>query len=350
MAKKMRAIVVSRPRGPLEVVERDIPEPTAGTVRIKVEACGVCHSDVVVVDGLIPGIQYPRIPGHEVVGTIDSLGPGVTDLLRGQRVGVGWNGGYDGRCDACRRGELQSCRLGLVTGVSSDGGYAEYMIARAEAVARFPEGLSGPDTAPMLCAGLTTFNALRNSGARAGDLVAILGVGGLGHLGVQFASKMGFRAVAIARGKETERLAAELGASARCRRRAHEARGCQGHSLHGDERGGDERRHRRPLDRWDAARHWRSARTDPGVGLESRQRRAIDQGLVRRNIDRLGRHARLRKASRRAIDERALPDGPRRRGLREDDERQGSLSRCPHDGLAMDRCWTVASPFSQRVA
>jgi D-arabinose 1-dehydrogenase-like Zn-dependent alcohol dehydrogenase len=214
MAKKMRAIVVSRPRGPLEVVERDIPEPTAGTVRIKVEACGVCHSDVVVVDGLIPGIQYPRIPGHEVVGTIDSLGPGVTDLLRGQRVGVGWNGGYDGRCDACRRGELQSCRLGLVTGVSSDGGYAEYMIARAEAVARFPEGLSGPDTAPMLCAGLTTFNALRNSGARAGDLVAILGVGGLGHLGVQFASKMGFRAVAIARGKETERLAAELGASA----------------------------------------------------------------------------------------------------------------------------------------
>ncbi len=214
MPRKMRAIVVARPRGLLELVERDVPEPSAGTVRIKVEACGICHSDVVVVDGLVPGIQYPRIPGHEVVGTIDAIGSGVTDFAPGQRVGVGWNGGYDGRCDACRRGQLQSCRLGLVTGASSDGGYAEYMIARAEAVARFPEGLSGPDTAPMLCAGLTTFNALRNSGARAGDLVAVLGIGGLGHLGVQFAAKMGFRTVAIARGKETETLATRLGASA----------------------------------------------------------------------------------------------------------------------------------------
>ena len=202
------------PERAAELVERDVPEPSAGTVRIKVEACGICHSDVVVVDGLVPGIQYPRIPGHEVVGTIDAIGSGVTDFAPGQRVGVGWNGGYDGRCDACRRGQLQSCRLGLVTGASSDGGYAEYMIARAEAVARFPEGLSGPDTAPMLCAGLTTFNALRNSGARAGDLVAVLGIGGLGHLGVQFAAKMGFRTVAIARGKETETLATRLGASA----------------------------------------------------------------------------------------------------------------------------------------
>jgi len=213
MPKKMRAVQVSRPKGPLELVERDVPEPGSGTVRIKVEACGICHSDVVVVDGLLPGIEYPRIPGHEVVGTIDAIGSGVTDLAPGQRVGVGWNGGYDGRCDACRRGDFPSCRLGLVTGISSDGGYAEYMIARAEAVARFPAGLSGPDAAPLLCAGVTTFNALRNSGARAGDVVAILGIGGLGHLGVQFAARMGFFTVAIARSKETERLAQELGAS-----------------------------------------------------------------------------------------------------------------------------------------
>jgi alcohol dehydrogenase/propanol-preferring alcohol dehydrogenase len=214
MPKKMRAIQVSRPKGPLELVERDVPEPASGTVRIKVEACGVCHSDVVTVEGVIPGIQYPRVPGHEVVGTIDAMGSGVTDLALGQRVGVGWNGGYDGRCEACRRGDFPACRLGLVTGVTSDGGYAEYMIARAEAVARFPNGMSGANSAPMLCAGVTTFNALRNSGARAGDLVAVLGIGGLGHLGLQFASKMGFRTIAIARGKDPEPLAMKLGATA----------------------------------------------------------------------------------------------------------------------------------------
>src|SRR5690348_5909585 len=178
---KMRAFQVSRPKGSLELVERDIPEPAAGTVRIKVDACGVCHSDAVTVEGLLPGIEYPRIPGHEVVGTIDAIGAGVTDLAPGQRVGVGWNGGYDGRCDACRRGDFFACRLGLVTGISSDGGYAEYMIARAEAVARFPAGMSGADAAPLLCAGVTTFNALRNTHARPGDVVAVLGIGGLGH-------------------------------------------------------------------------------------------------------------------------------------------------------------------------
>jgi D-arabinose 1-dehydrogenase-like Zn-dependent alcohol dehydrogenase len=213
MPKKMRAIQVSRPKGPLELVERDVPEPVAGTVRIKVEACGVCHSDVVVVEGMLPGIQYPRVPGHEVIGTVDAMGPGVTDLELGQRVGVGWNAGYDGRCDACRRGDFPACRLGLITGLSSDGGYADYMIARAEAVARVPAGMSGSDVAPLLCAGVTTFNALRNSSARAGDLVAVLGIGGLGHLGVQFAAKMGFRTVAIARSKEAEPLAMKLGAS-----------------------------------------------------------------------------------------------------------------------------------------
>jgi D-arabinose 1-dehydrogenase-like Zn-dependent alcohol dehydrogenase len=209
----MRAIQVSRPKGPLELVERDIPEPAAGTVRIKVEACGVCHSDALTVEGLIP-IEYPRIPGHEVIGTIDAIGTGVSDFSLGQRVGVGWNGGYDGRCNACRRGNFESCRLNLVTGASSDGGYAEYMIARAEGLARVPSDISGPDSAPLLCAGVTTFNALRNSGARPGDVVAVLGIGGLGHLGVQFAAKMGFFTVAIARTPDLAPLAKQLGASA----------------------------------------------------------------------------------------------------------------------------------------
>jgi D-arabinose 1-dehydrogenase-like Zn-dependent alcohol dehydrogenase len=209
---KMRAVQVSRPKAPLEMVERDVPQPTPGTVRIKVEACGVCHSDSFTVEGLMPGIEYPRIPGHEVVGTIDALGQGVSDFSTGERVGVGWHGGQDGRCDACRRGEFFACRLHLVTGITSDGGYAEYMIARSEALARFPEGMSPVDSAPLNCAGVTTFNALRTSGARPGDVVAVLGIGGLGHLGVQYAAKMGFRTVAIARGPDKDDLAKRLGA------------------------------------------------------------------------------------------------------------------------------------------
>jgi D-arabinose 1-dehydrogenase-like Zn-dependent alcohol dehydrogenase len=209
---KMRAIQVSRPKAALELVEREVPQPGAGTVRIKVEACGVCHSDSAIVEGSFPGIEYPRIPGHEVVGTIDALGPGVTDLKPGQRVGVGWNGGYDGRCDSCRRGEFFACRLGLVTGMSFDGGYAEYAIARTEALAFFPEGLKPAEAAPLMCAGVTTFNAIRSSGARPGDLVAVVGIGGLGHLAVQYAAKMGFRTVAIARGPDSEALAKKLGA------------------------------------------------------------------------------------------------------------------------------------------
>jgi D-arabinose 1-dehydrogenase-like Zn-dependent alcohol dehydrogenase len=209
---KMRAVQVSRPKAPLEVVQRDIPEPGAGTVRIKVEACGICHSDSATVEGLLPGIEYPRIPGHEVMGTIDAVGPGVAGFRLGQRVGVGWNAGYDGRCDACRRGYPVACRLNLATGVSSDGGYAEYMVARTEAVASLPDGMA-MDCAPLMDAGVTTFNALRNSGARPGDLVAVLGLGGLGHLGVQYAAKMGFLTVAIARGKDKEPLAKKLGAS-----------------------------------------------------------------------------------------------------------------------------------------
>jgi D-arabinose 1-dehydrogenase-like Zn-dependent alcohol dehydrogenase len=209
---KMRAVQVARPGAKLELVEREVPQPGPGTVRIKVEACGVCHSDSFIVEGTSPGIEYPRIPGHEVIGTIDTLGAGVTDFSPGERVGVGWHGGQDGRCDACRRGEFFACRLRLVTGISSDGGYAEYMVARSEALARFPEGMSPVEAAPLVCAGVTTFNALRHSGAGPGDLVAILGLGGLGHLGVQFAAKMGFRTVAVTRGQDKESLAKQLGA------------------------------------------------------------------------------------------------------------------------------------------
>jgi D-arabinose 1-dehydrogenase-like Zn-dependent alcohol dehydrogenase len=210
---KMRAVQVSRPGGPLELVERNIPEPGAGAVRIKVQACGICHSDSVVVEGLIPGIQYPRIPGHEVVGVIDAVGPGVAGPAVGQRAGVGWHGGNCGYCNSCRHGNGFACEtVTAVTGLTYDGGYAEYLVAPASAVAMVPEDLSPLEAAPLMCAGVTTFNALRNSGAGPGDLVAVLGLGGLGHLGVQFAVKMGFRTVGIARGKDKEPLARQLGA------------------------------------------------------------------------------------------------------------------------------------------
>lgn len=211
---KMRAVQVSRPNGPFEIVERDIPEPAAGEVRVKVQACGVCHSDSVVKEGLFPGIQYPRVPGHEVVGVIDAVGPGIASWSVGQRVGVGWNGGFCGYCDSCRRGDFFACQSNpQVTGLTRDGGYADYMIASSSALALVPEELSAADAAPLMCAGVTTFNCLRNSGARPGDLVAIVGLGGLGHLAVQFAAKSGFRTIAIARGKDKEALALKLGAS-----------------------------------------------------------------------------------------------------------------------------------------
>src|SRR5213082_1635328 len=210
---KMRAVQVPRGGGPLESVERDIPEPKPGWVRIKVDACGVCHSDSLVKEGLWPGIEYPRVPGHEIIGVVDRVGQGVQPWKRGQRVGVGWHGGNCGYCDHCRRGEFFACTVALLTtGISFDGGYAEYMVAPAEALAFVPEKLSAVDGAPLMCAGVTTFNALRNSGARGGDVVAVLGIGGLGHLGVQFAAKMGFNTVAIARGKDKEAFAKQLGA------------------------------------------------------------------------------------------------------------------------------------------
>jgi D-arabinose 1-dehydrogenase-like Zn-dependent alcohol dehydrogenase len=211
---KMRAVQVPRAGGPLEIVERDIPEPGDGQVRLKVQACGVCHSDSLTKEGHLPGIAYPRVPGHEVAGIVDAVGAGVAEWKPGQRAGVGWNGGYCGYCDNCRSGDFFACTTATyITGVTSDGGYAEYMIARSEAVARLPEGLSPIEAAPLMCAGVTTYNCLRNTGARAGDLVAVLGLGGLGHLGVQYATKMGFKTVAIARGQDKAALATQLGAS-----------------------------------------------------------------------------------------------------------------------------------------
>ena len=209
----MRLAQVSRAKGPLEIVERSIPSPGPGWVRIKVQACGICHSDSLVKEGLWPGIQYPRVPGHEVAGVIDAVGSGVSDYTPGQRVGVGWHGGYCGHCDHCRRGEFFACVTGQITGISFDGGYGEYMVAPVSAVARMPADLPPVEAAPLMCAGITTFNALRNSGARPGDVVAVLGLGGLGHLGVQYAAKMGFHTVGIARGKDKEPLAKKLGST-----------------------------------------------------------------------------------------------------------------------------------------
>ena len=209
----MRVAQISQPGGAFEIVERPTPEPGPGEVRIQVQACGVCHSDAITKEGHFPGIDYPRVPGHEVAGLVDAVGEGVERLSVGQRVGVGWNGGYCGFCESCRRGDFFACQTKTrITGVSHDGGYGEYTVARAEAVALLPDELSAVEAAPLMCAGVTTFNALRNSGARPGDVVAVLGLGGLGHLGVQYAAKMGFRTVGIARGQDKGELAAKLGA------------------------------------------------------------------------------------------------------------------------------------------
>jgi D-arabinose 1-dehydrogenase-like Zn-dependent alcohol dehydrogenase len=209
----MKAAQISKPKADFEIVERAIPEPGAGQVRIKVQACGVCHSDVLTKDGLWPGIQYPRVPGHEVAGIVDAVGEGVSAWKKGQRVGVGWHGGHDNTCRECRRGDFRNCRNGKICGISYDGGYQECMVAPVEALVPIPENLKDVEAAPLLCAGITTYNALRHSGALPGDLVAVEGVGGLGHLGIQFANKFGYEVVAIGRGSENASLAKKLGAS-----------------------------------------------------------------------------------------------------------------------------------------
>ncbi len=209
---KMKAVQVAKAGGEFEIVERNVPEPGRGEVRIKIEACGICHSDVLVKEGLWPGLQYPRVPGHEIAGRIDAVGADVTKWKVGQRVGVGWHGGHCFVCDPCRRGDFVLCENEIITMIHRDGGYAEYATARAEAVAAIPDDLPADASAPLMCAGITVFNALRNAGARAGDLVAVQGIGGLGHLGIQYARQMGFHTVAIGRGQDKEALARKLGA------------------------------------------------------------------------------------------------------------------------------------------
>lgn len=212
-AATMKEARVPKPGADFEVVEREIPEPGPGQVRIRVRACGICHSDVLAKEGAWPGIQYPRVPGHEVAGVVDALGSGVSTWKAGDRVGVGWHGGHDGTCRECRRGDFRNCRNGKVSGFDYDGGYGEFMIAPVEALVPIPDGLSDAEAAPLLDAGVTTFNALRRSGARPGDLVAVQGIGGLGHLGIQFASKFGYEVAAIGRGSDKAAFAKKLGAS-----------------------------------------------------------------------------------------------------------------------------------------
>jgi len=209
----MKAAQITKGGSGFQIVEREIPEPIAGHIRIKIQACGVCHSDVFTVEGAWPGIQYPRVPGHEVAGVIDEVGAGVSGWKKGQRVGVGWHGGHDGTCLECRRGDFGNCRNMKISGISYDGGYQQYMLAPVEALAAIPETLQDAEAAPLLCAGITTFNALRHSGAFPGDLVAVLGIGGLGHLGIQFANKFGYKVAAIGRGSENAPLAKKLGAT-----------------------------------------------------------------------------------------------------------------------------------------
>jgi D-arabinose 1-dehydrogenase-like Zn-dependent alcohol dehydrogenase len=212
-AARMKVAQVPKAGAEFQIVEREIPQPGAGHVRIKVHACGVCHSDVLTKEGGLPGIQYPRIPGHEVAGIIDELGAGVSEWKQGQRVGVGWHGGHDGTCLSCRRGDFMNCRNLKIAGISYDGGYQEYMVAPVDALVAIPEGLGDVEAAPLLCAGITTYNPLRHSGALPGDLVAVQGIGGLGHLGIQFANKFGYKVAAIGRGPENAVLAKKLGAS-----------------------------------------------------------------------------------------------------------------------------------------
>ncbi len=212
MSEKMKVAQIGKAGGDFELVERDIPQPGVGHVRVKVEACGICHSDMLVKDGIWPGLQYPRVPGHEIAGRVDALGDHVTKWKKGDRVGVGWHGGHDFVCEQCRRGDFAMCVNRKITGIDFDGGYAEYVIAPWEALAAIPDELPAEEAGPFMCAGVTVFNALRNAGARPGDVVAIQGIGGLGHLGVQYARRMGFLTVALGRGKDKEPLAKKLGA------------------------------------------------------------------------------------------------------------------------------------------
>jgi len=294
---KMKVAQVPKAGADFEVAEREIPQPGTGEVRIRVQACGVCHSDVLTKEGGWPGIVYPRVPGHEVAGVIDEVGAGVTRWKKGQRVGVGWHGGQDGTCLACRRGDFANCANLEISGISFDGGYGEYMVAPGEAVAAMPESLDAAEAAPLLCAGITTFNALRHSGALPGDLVAVQGIGGLGHLGIQFAQKFGYRVAAIGRGPENAVLARQLGANEYIDSAATSA------AAELKKLGGA----RVILATAPSAKAMSSL--FDGLGMNGRMMAEEPSGLVLRDPDRFRGYAALRRVDRRAPHDREVSAG-----------------------------------------
>ena len=326
-----------------EIVDVEIPEPAAGQVRVRVHACGVCHSDSLTVLGAM-GNDFPRAPGHEVAGVVDAVGDGVNAWSTGDRVGVGWFGGCDFTCEPCRRGDFISCENGQVAGISYDGGYAEYMVAPAEALARIPDELSDADAAPLLCAGITTFNALRQSVAGPGDLVAILGVGGLGHLGIQYAVKMGFETVAIARGTDKEALAKELGAhhyidstAADVAEELNELGGAKVVLATVTGTGRDDTGPRRPEAPRSARRRRRVGRPDAGAAVRAHPRLHRGQGPRVRHVAGLAGHAALQRAHRRPADDRDDAPGRGAGRLRQDDVRRRALSDGAHDDVVAQR-------------
>ena len=313
MKTKMKVAQISKPGGDFELVERDIPEPGPGQVRIKVEACGVCHSDMLVKEGYWPGLQYPRVPGHEIAGRIDALGSGVTAWKTGDRVGVGWHGGHDFVCDECRRGDFAMCANRKVTGIDYDGGYAEYVIAPAEALAAIPNQVPAEEAGPFMCAGVTVFNALRNSGARPGDLVAVQGIGGLGHLGVQYARKMGFenRCARTGRRQRTARQTTRrtsLHRFGRCRHGGGNAKARRrtGDSGDGPEREGDLRCGQR------IGHKWQSPNSGCAERSAHRRRVPVDNGpptslgLVFRDRPGLARYFEIQRLERRPSNDREI--------------------------------------------
>ncbi len=325
---RARAFQAAGPTRPLAFVEREVPEPGPGQVRVRIEACGVCHSDYLTVEGHWPGISYPRVPGHEIAGTIDALGREVPGWAAGDRVGIGWHGGHCGYCDSCRRGDFVTCRVApQIPGISYDGGYSDFLIAPSAALARIPDALSAVEAAPLLCAGITTFNSLRNSSARPGDLVAVLGVGGLGHLGVQFAAQMGFETVAIARGKDKEALSRELGAH---------------HAIDSDSQDPAAE-----LTRLGGAKVILATVTSGqamtavigGLGVDGKllivgapeDPLQVDRRLAVRQVDRIRGHDEVRRAHRRPFQKRGLSAGAGPSRLRPHDERQGAVPRRPDD-------------------
>ena len=326
MPDTMRAMQVPEADADFELVEREVPSPGPGEALVKVEACGVCHSDSFAKSGGYPGVTFPVVPGHEVAGTVAALGEGVEGWEEGQRVGVGWFGGNCGHCEPCRRGDLIGCQNMEIPGVTMDGGYAEYVVVSARALAAIPDDLSSEDAAPLLCAGITTYNALRHSGAVAGDLVAVLGVGGLGHLGVQFAAKLGFETVAIARGAEKGELARELGANhyidSTASDPAEELQKLGGAKVvlatvtNAAAMSGCDRRAWEPRQ---AHRRWRVDGSDRGPTCCADRRQQVDRRPRIRNVAGFRGHARLQRVERHPAANRDDAPGARRRGLRADD-------------------------------